>query len=55
VVFFGPFLGYTKHIGRIRSHNDLRDADRDIAVLQKLYDVAEVKSTLALSLMEEDS
>jgi len=31
------------------------DAHRDVAVLQKLYDTAEFKAGLAISLMEEDS
>jgi hypothetical protein len=33
--------------------DDLHDAYRDVAVLQKLYDIAEFKAALAISLMEE--
>ena len=35
--------------------DDLHDAYRDVAVLQKLYDIAKFKAALATSLMEEDS
>jgi hypothetical protein len=35
--------------------DDLHDAYRDVAVLQKLYDIAEFKAVLTISLMEEDS
>ena len=35
--------------------DDLHQAYRDVGVLQKLYDVAEFKAALAISLMEEDS
>ena len=35
--------------------DDLHDAYREVAVLQKLYDIAEFKAALAISLMEEDT
>ena len=35
--------------------DDLHNAHRDVAVLQKLYDIAEFKAALAVSLIEEDS
>src|SRR6185437_14876224 len=34
--------------------DDLHDAYRDVAVLQQLYDIAEFKAALAISLMEDD-
>ena len=35
--------------------DDLHHAYSDVAVLQKLYDIAESRAALAISLMEEDS
>jgi len=35
--------------------DDLLDAYHDVAVLQQLYDIAEFKAAIAISLMEKDS
>jgi hypothetical protein len=39
----------------IHRHRFVVCLDRNVAVLQKLYDIAEFKAALAISLMEEDS
>jgi len=40
---------------RATTTTNLHDAYRDVAVLQKLYYIAEFKPSLVISLMEEDS